>query len=321
MVIKTVLISPYFTKQAVGLISSHLKKYSTTQVEEWPRQSTAEALIIRSKDEIDQHFISRFSNLKIIVTATSGFDHIDLSLSKKSGVQLCHSPEANVSSASEITLWHILNFSKKGPQITSKNWKWRSEKLSGNELENRKVSLIGLGRIGSSVAKKLQAFDCQISAYDPYLETQDFASVGVRPVSLEEALNTADIVSLHCPLTLKTEKIINHETLEMMQRKAILVNCARGALVDEKSLIDALNKHKISGACLDVFEKEPLEISSELRKLENLVISPHLGGFTVEAQNKSALEAAQQVKNWFEQDQPVLNILPPAYKWAKDLED
>jgi len=193
--------------------------------------------------------------------------------------------------------------------------------MLGRELKNRKVSLIGLGRIGSAVAKKLQAFDCEVSAHDPYLNHEDFLSAGVQSVSLEQALSGSDIVSLHCPLTSKTKKMINLTSLALMQKHSILVNCARGPLINEKDLISSLKNKDILGACLDVFDKEPLSESSELRSLNSVTLSPHVGGYTLEAQNKSALEAAQQVKNWFEQDQPVLNILPPAYKWAKDLED
>lgn len=257
--------------------------------------------------------------MKIIATATSGFDHIDLSLSSK--IMLCHSPNANITSASEITLWHILNLLKKGRSLSEQTFTERSEKFLGAELESQKVSIVGLGRIGLSVAQKLQAFGCRVSAYDPYLEGHKFRAAGVKSVTFDEALKSADIVSLHCPLTKKTKKIINETSLHLMQKSSILVNCARGELVDEKSLISSLIKNNIGGACLDVFEEEPLSLSSKLRHLDNVNLSPHVGGFTEEAQNKSALEAAQQVKNWFEQDQPVLNVLPPAYKWAKDLED
>jgi D-3-phosphoglycerate dehydrogenase len=315
------LISPSFTKSAAHLISTHLKTYSTQVIEEWPKESGAQALIIRSKDEINKDFLKRFPNLEIVVTATSGFDHVDLSLAKKTTVKFCYSPEANVASASEITLWHILNFLKKGPYLSSKIWEWRSGFMLGRELEKKKVSLIGLGRIGSSVAKKLQAFDCEVSAYDPYLDPEVFLNAGVKAVSFEQALSDADIVSLHCPLTFKTKRMINSKNLGSMQKHSILVNCARGPLIDEKDLILSLKNKDIFGACLDVFDKEPLSESSELRSLNCVTLSPHVGGYTLEAQNKSALEAAQQVKNWFEQDQPVLNILPPAYKWAKDLED
>jgi len=315
------VISPSFTEEAALLITKTLNSYQSTHASDWHESTNAHALIIRSKDIISKNFLERFPNLELVVTATSGFDHIDLSIAQSTNIKFCHCPEANVASASEITFWHILNALKNGKHLNSQSWGWRSEESLGTELESKKVSLIGLGRIGQSVARKLQAFGCLVSAHDPYVEQGTFDKLSVENLSLEKALCTADILSLHCPLTTKTHKLINKENLKLMKNSAVLVNCARGPLIDEAALIEALENNTISNVCLDVFEAEPLDTSSKLKKMSSVSLSPHVGGYTREAQNKSALEAAQQVKNWFEQDQPVLNVLPPAYKWAKDLED
>jgi D-3-phosphoglycerate dehydrogenase len=320
LVIKKVLLSPSFTGEAASLIQTYLNNFKCKQIKSWPEESDAEALIVRSKDRVDLGFSQKFKNLKIVVTATSGFDHIDLKLTKTTNVTFCHSPNANVTSASEATLWHMLNLLKNGSTL-SKNWKWRSNELLGKELEPRHMCLIGLGRIGKSVAKKAQAFGCNVSACDPYLSEVDFAEAGVSKVSFEEALRSSDILSLHCPLTSETRGLIKANELKMMKKDAILINCARGGLVSEADLISHIQGNDSFSAGLDVFENEPLAVDSPLRQSSQVSLSPHIGGFTREAQNKSALEAAQQVKNWFEQDQPVLSLLPPTDKWAKYLRD
>ena len=223
MAIKSLLLSPSFTVEAAKLITQTLNTYNCIHVKDWPEDSPAEAVIVRSKDPVNHDFIKRFPNLKIVVTATSGFDHIDLSLAKKTDIKFCYSPNANVSSASELTLWHILNLLKKGSGLSGK-WDWRSPSVLGRELQSLQVCLIGLGRIGKAVAKKLQAFECKVSAHDPYLSQKVFTEVGVERLSLEDSLKKADVLSLHCPLTAKTRNLINQEALNVMKKNAVLIN-------------------------------------------------------------------------------------------------
>jgi D-3-phosphoglycerate dehydrogenase len=276
-------------------------------------------LIIRSKDCVNESFIKLFPKTKLFVTATSGFDHMDIKLAKKQNLTFCNSPKANVSSATELSLFHILSFLKQGSHTLSKKWGWKESAHLGQEVSEKTVALIGLGRIGQSVAKALTALNANIIACDPYLSKETFEKHNVEQVSLKEALEKGDIVSLHCPLTKKTKHMLNKENLKFLQPHALLVNCARGALICQTSLIEALEENKIQGACLDVFEEEPLKEESPFRSLKNAQLSPHIGGYTAEAHNKSALEAAQQVRNWFEQVDPVLSLIPPATKWANDL--
>lgn len=310
-----ILVSDHFTEKAFSKIENLLSDYNVKRMSE--NSNDVKALIIRSKDSISLDTLDKYPNLEIVASATSGFDHIDFKSLKKSGVKLCYSPNANIDSASELTVFHILNFLKKGRALLTDSPLSRSNELLGEELSAKKVSIIGLGRIGSKVAAILKAFGCEVSAYDPYINPGDFK--GVKSISFDEALSSADIVSLHCPLTHVTKNMINKESLSLIKPSSILINCARGELVNEADLIESLKSQKIAGACLDVFEKEPLSEASPLLKLNNTLTTPHIGGFTAQAHEKSALEAAQQVKKWFELGSPVLSSIPPDVAWSEDL--
>ncbi len=323
LTIKKILISKYFTKEAFLNINTELKDYSVKQVKQWEPDIEAEALIIRSKDFINADFLSKFPKLKIVVSATSGFDHFDLDSIQNTPLKFCYSPSANVNAAAELSLFHILSFLKKGHALLdSKNSKknlHRSPEILGAELSQKKVLIVGLGRIGSLVSRSLHTLGCEVFAYDPYILDQDFLNSNATKVSLGEGLKNADIISLHCPLTRLTKHIIDEAALSETKNSCLIVNCARGPLIDEAALIRALEHKQVLGACLDVFEKEPLLEQSPLLKFENVITSPHIGGYTTEAQKKSALEAAQQVKKWFEEGEPVLSLIPPEVAWKNDL--
>lgn len=320
MVIKKVLVSKYFTKEAFLQIKAELQGYSVEQVSRWESDSSATALIIRSKDLVSKDLLSKFPLVKIIVSATSGFDHFDLKLLKNHpNLTTCYSPNANISAASELTIFHILNFLKQGAALLNDKPLDRSSNILGSELSKKKVLIIGLGRIGSQVSKILNSFECEVLAYDPYAKQPSFTNAGAKKIELEEGLRAADIISLHCPLTKLTRSILNESAFSMIKKQGLVVNCARGSLICTDALIKALKAGSIGGACLDVFDQEPLSSSSPLLNFENVITTPHIGGYTAEAQKKSALEAAQQVKKWFEADVPVLSLVPPDVAWKKDL--
>ncbi len=295
--------------------------YQVQQATDWAPDDTVKALIVKSKDLINKRFLSSYPKAEIIVSATSGFDHFNFKELKNSKVKFCYSPNANVNSATEVTLFHILNFFKKGRILLKQNLTKRSHEVLGEDLGSKVVGIIGLGRIGSKVSKTLNCFGCKVLAFDPYLKKEAFIKAGAQPTDLTYLLKNANVISLHCPLTKATRNIINLSTLSKINPKALLVNCARGGLVSTTALFEALNKNKIQGACLDVFENKPLPGDSSLFALENVIVTPHIGGYTVEAQEKSALEAAQQVRNWFEVNTPVLSLVPPDVAWKKDLLD
>ena len=278
---------------------------------------SCEALIVRSKDRVNKDFLTGFPNVKTIVSATSGFDHFNLKLVKESpNIFFGYSPEANIISCAELTLMHILNLLKRQNLHLKPK---RYERHLGLELNNMTALIIGFGRIGKKVSHLLKVFGVHVLAYDPYASKKDFATLKVETVSLKKGLETSDIVTLHCPLTQKTEGLIDLDFLKSMKNDAFLINCARGNLVVEKDLVMALDKRIIQGAALDVFETEPLPQTSTLWTLPNAFLSPHLGGYTEKAQIRSALEALRQVENYLGDRKQELCPLPLEASWFKDL--
>ncbi len=318
---KKILVSKTFSKAGYQAIKESLvEDFDVIRSNAWQsdkENNEASALVIRSKDKINSSFLEKFKNLELVVSATSGFDHIEY---KNISLPTYYCPEANTQSATELSLFHILNFLKKGHQVLNPK-SWREDEMLSSELTSKTVSIIGFGRIGSKLAKTLDALGCEeIKIYDPYLSKEDISAVNknFKYVNLEDALSS-DVISLHCPLTRKTQKIINKESLKYLKPSSLLINCARGELIDTRALLESLDKREILGACLDVFEEEPLSLTSLLRDHPLISWSPHIGAYTEQAQIKSALEAAQQIKSWFKGDQDMLHSLPPRAAWAADL--
>ena len=276
-----------------------------------------EALIVRSKDLVNEELLIRFPNAKAVVSSTSGFDHFDLNLvQKRKDIFFGYSPEANVVSCAELTLMHVLNIIK---NKDLHKYAKRQEEHLGLELNGMHALIIGFGRIGKKVAQLLQAFGVSVSAYDPYAFKRDFATLNVKQISLEEGLKEADLISLHCPQTEKTKGLVNSKFLSEMNNEAVLINCARGALIVEEDLIKALSEGLIKGAALDVFDVEPLPKESKLWSLSNVYLSPHVGGYTKKAQVRSALEALRQVEDHLSGKTNSLTPLPFEALWFKDL--
>lgn len=273
-------------------------------------------LIVRSKDFITEDLLSKYPASKAIVSATSGFDHFNLSLLKTyPQVFFGYSPNANITSCSELTLMHALNLFK----LQMSHHKQRSRVNFGSELQGKKALIIGLGRIGRVVAKLFQSFGVSVMATDPYVFKKDFGDLKIEPVSLKQGLEQADLVSLHCPITQKTKNIVDHSFLKTMKSTAFLINCARGELVAEADLLKSLKDNEIAGAALDVFNNEPLSEDSPLKSEPKILTSPHIGGFTHEAHKRSALEALTQVESILRDSKNTLTPLPTTLEWFNDL--
>lgn len=311
-----VVISPSFSPTGVAHIQSKLAEFKVIAKDHWEENDSAQALILRSKDKLTSKFLKLYPKVEFVVSATSGFDHIDLELANR--VSLAYSPEANAQSAAELSLFHILGLLRKS-KFSQDPKAWREQHMMGEELQNKKVSLIGLGRIGKKVAKMLRAFGAEVGAHDPYIEDHEFSEYEVKRLGLIEALRWGDVISLHCPLTKKTRGLINETTLTEMSSSSLLINCARGELVDSDALARRLLEQELAGAALDVFEHEPLQRDSHLRSIKNLHWTPHIGAFTLQAQINSALEAAQQVESWFQGDKDAITNIPPKMAWTRDL--
>ena len=272
------------------------------------------ALVIRSKTKINEEFLKKFPQLELIVTATSGFDHIDFKATRARGLIVSHTPSAHVTSAAELTLCLIQNRLRRWPQTQKQIHRgtWDRTELVGEELEGQTVGIVGLGRIGKKVAQILNGYGCSIQYFDPYINKpiKNYKKVD----HLDNLLPTSDIVSLHVPLTQETHHMIGQEQLQKMPTHGILINTCRGPVIEESSLIKALESKTIAGAALDVFTTEPLSIDHPLLKTNDISLSPHIGATTRQALNKASFEALQKVETFFNKES-LKDTLPPQAPW------
>lgn len=260
-----------------------------------------DGLLIRSELKVTKEVIEKADMLKLICRAGTGVDNVDIQSANKKGIVVMNVPSGNTISACEHTIGLILAMMRNIPQAHNslKSAKWEREKFVGNELQGKILGLIGLGRIGSEVAKRMKSFEMKIIAYDPFV-SEDYASqLGVELKSLDEVVKEADIISLHVPKTEITKNLINKDVIAKMKDGVKIVNCARGGIVNENDLYEALKSGKVSSAAIDVFEKEPPDFSSPLFNVENVVFTPHLGASTEEAQIKIAQEVSQMIIDFF----------------------
>ncbi|ADB57755.1 phosphoglycerate dehydrogenase [Archaeoglobus profundus] len=260
-----------------------------------------DALIVRSRTRVTRDVIDRAKKLKIIGRAGVGVDNIDVDYATEKGIVVVNAPGGNSVSAAEHTIGLILSIARKIPQAdrSVKEGKWERKKFVGIELRGKTLGIVGLGRIGYEVAKRMRCFEMNILAYDPYVSEERAKSVGAKLVSLEELLRNSDIITIHVPKTKETEKMISYKEFEIMKDGVYIINAARGGIVDEKALYDALVSGKVAGAALDVYEKEPPDKDNPLLKLENVVTTPHIGASTREAQMMVGMTVAEDIVNFF----------------------
>lgn len=258
----------------------------------------AQGLVFRSRTVIDFELLAHAPDLRVAVTATSGFDHVDFeAIASRKDLAVMHTPEANAASAAELTWALVLGCARRIPDAhrAAKAGDWRREALTGSQLSGKTYGVIGLGRIGSRVAKMASAFGMRVFAFDPYKDDSRFAESGATRTSLEEIFKLADVISAHVPSTPETHHMINRSHLESDEKdELIFVNTSRGSLIEETLLVEALVNGWITACGLDVFEREPLPRQSKLNQLPNVVLSPHLGATTREAFRAASLEAADR---------------------------
>jgi D-3-phosphoglycerate dehydrogenase len=255
-----------------------------------------DGIIIRSETKLKGELIEAGKRLKVIGRAGIGLDNVDLPAATKKGVVVMNTPQENAIAAAEHTVAMILSVSRKIPQATAsmKEGKWEKKKFMGVELYNKTLGLIGIGVIGTIVADRARGLKMKVIGYDPYLSKEVAEKKGVDLVSLDELLSRSDFISVHTPLTDETRNLIDKKAFSKMKKGVILVNCARGGIINEKDLYDAIQEGKVAGAALDVFEKEP-STGNPLLELEAVISTPHLGAATEEAQENVATAIAQQV--------------------------
>jgi len=256
-----------------------------------------DALVVRSQTQVDADVIAAGTRLKVIARAGVGVDNVDLDAATRSGIIVCNAPESNIISAAEHTVAMLLAVARNIPQAHAalSQGRWERNKWTGTEVYGKTLGVLGLGRIGSLVAKRCQSFGMHVVAYDPFLAPERAARMDVELLpSVEAVLSRSDFVTVHLPRTPETTNLLNADRLALMRPEARLVNVARGGIIDESALADALREGRLAGAAIDVFAKEPL-VDSPLFGLPNVVLTPHLGASTSEAQDKAGTQVAEFV--------------------------
>src|SRR6202030_480412 len=273
----------------------------------------ADALVVRSATRVTDELLNHARQLRVIGRAGVGVDNIDLDAATRRGVLVMNTPGGNAPSVAEHTLALMLSMARSIPQLSAAlhAGRWEKSGAGGVELRGKTLGLIGLGRVGAEVARRARALEMRVIAYDPYVSAERAAEWGAELVPLAELLPQSDYVSLHTALSPATERMINAETLKQMKPGARLVNAARGELVDEAALAEALRSKQLAGAALDVFAEEPPR-NSPLLQMPNVIATPHVGGSTAEAQEEVGVQIAQQVREYL-QDGTMRNSvnLPP----------
>lgn len=258
--------------------------------------SDYDGIIVRSATKITPAVLEKANKLKVVGRAGVGVDNIDIDACTKKGVVVVNAPGGNTVAATEHTIAMMLALARNIPQAVGKlkSGVWDKKSFLGVELRGKTLGIIGLGRIGSSVASRAQALKMKILAYDPYLTAERATSLGVSLVSLEELFRKSDYITVHMPRTKETYHLINEETINIMKDGVRIINCARGGIIDEEALLRAVESGKISGVALDVFEHEP-NTESPLLKFDNVIATPHLGASTEEAQLNVAVDVAEEI--------------------------
>ncbi len=256
-----------------------------------------DAIIIRSATKVRKEFIDAAKNLKVIGRAGVGLDNVDVDYAKSKGIKVLNTPGATSISVAELVIGLILAVMRKIAYADRemRHGKWPKKKCKGIEMYGKTLGIIGIGRIGREVAKRARAFGMKIIYYDVFkLDDRTANELGVEYRDLDDLIGEADVITLHVPLLPETKHMINAERIAKMKDGAIVINAARGGVVDEDALYEALKSGKLYGAALDVYEHEPLK-ESKLFELDNIVLTPHIGAQAKEGQTRAGIEIAQKV--------------------------
>jgi len=258
-----------------------------------------DALVIRSRTKVTADIINAGDRLKVVGRAGTGLDNVDVKAATKRGIAVMNTPGGNTITTAEHALSLLLALSRNIPQATAsmKAGKWEKKKFEGRELFNKTLGVIGMGNIGSVVADRGKGLKMNVIVYDPYVTPERAGKKEVELVSLDELLARSDYITIHTPLNKDTRHLINGEAFSKMKDGVMLIQCARGGIVDEEALLVALRSGKVKGAALDVFEKEPPG-QHPLLEMENVICTPHLGASTEEAQENVAIAVAEQIVDY-----------------------
>jgi D-3-phosphoglycerate dehydrogenase len=255
-----------------------------------------DALVVRSETKVTADIIEAADQLQVIGRAGVGVDNIDLEAATRKGIVVVNAPAGNTISAAEHTVALMLAMARNIPQanVVLRSGVWRRQDFMGTEVRHKTLGIVGLGNVGSEVARRAKGLEMRLIAFDPFVSIEYAGNLGVELVSLEQLLKEADFITLHTPLTEQTRGLIGVKQLKTVKPTARIINCARGGVVDEEALFRAVESGKLAGAAIDVFVKEPVQ-ESVLFKNDRIVVTPHLAASTAEAQASIALDVAEQI--------------------------
>lgn len=259
--------------------------------------ANTDALITRSGTAVTPELVNAGTRLRIIGRAGVGLDNVDVEACTTRGILVINAPTANIMSATEHTMAMLLSLCRNIPEAHAsvKRGEWTRSKFMGLELDGKTLGVIGLGRIGTRVTTRARGFGMRVIAYDPYVASSVFEKVGATRVSLDELLTQADVVTVHTPMTDETRGMLGRTQIAMMKDGAIALNIARGGIWDEAALAEALNEGRLAGAAVDVYVEEPPAAENPLLSAKNIILSPHIGANTIEAQDRVAVQTAEMV--------------------------
>ena len=274
-----------------------IEAYGSTPEQILELAKDVDGIAVRSETKVTAEVFAAAKNLKVVGRAGVGVDNIDIEAATDHGVIVMNTPTGNTIATAELTFTHMLAGTRPIVQACARmrEGAWDRKKFTGSELNEKTLGVLGMGRIGAEVSKRARAFQMKVLAYDPYLTEARAKDLGVTLAKFDELIAQSDYITVHMPLTADTKHMINADTIKQMKEGVRIFNCARGGIIDESALIDGLKSGHIAAAGLDVYEDEPPAEDSELRSLPNLVITPHLGASTQEAQENVGIDVARQM--------------------------
>lgn len=274
-----------------------IEAYGSTPEQILELVKDVDGIAVRSETKVTAEVFAAAKNLKVVGRAGVGVDNIDIEAATDHGVIVMNTPTGNTIATAELTFTHMLAGTRPIVQACARmrEGAWDRKKFTGSELNEKTLGVLGMGRIGAEVSKRARAFQMKVLAYDPYLTEARAKDLGVTLAKFDQLIAESDYITVHMPLTADTKHMINAKTIQQMKKGVRIFNCARGGIIDEAALIEGLKSGHVAAAGLDVYEDEPPAEDSELRSLPNLVITPHLGASTQEAQENVGIDVARQM--------------------------
>src|SRR3989454_2518415 len=265
-----------------------------------PLVADAVALVVRSETKVTRKVIEAATRLRVVARAGVGVDNVDVETATQRGIVVMNTPSGNTISTAELTFSMLMALARKIPQAhgSMKAGEWNRKQFQGVELNNKTIGILGMGRIGSEVARRAIAFGMRVLAYDPYLALSRAKALQVELVELDEIYARADFITIHMPLSDETKGMLNAAAFAKMKKGVRVLNCARGGIIHEQDLYDAIKSGRVAGAALDVYETEPLPKEFPLRDLPQVIMTPHLGASTEEAQENVGIEVAEAITDY-----------------------